>query len=72
MLTSIKRRETVNVQVGNIHLGSNYPVVVQSMTNTDTENVIATVDQVALLYKAGSEVVRVTVNTITAGKSIRE
>ena len=72
MSLQINRRKTVNVRVGNIHMGSNYPVVVQSMTNTDTENVFATVAQIAELYKAGSEIVRITVNTITAGKCVRE
>lgn len=53
-------------------MGSDYPVVVQAMTNTDTEDVIATVKQTAELYKAGSEVVRLTVNTLTAGEKIKE
>lgn len=66
------RRKTVNVSVGNIMVGSDYPIAVQSMTNTDTENVDATVTQVAELYRAGSEIVRVTVNTIESGQKIAE
>lgn len=69
---SIIRRKTLNVKVGNICIGSDYTIVVQSMTNTDTEDVIATVKQVAELYKSGSEIVRLTVNTLTAGGRIRE
>jgi (E)-4-hydroxy-3-methylbut-2-enyl-diphosphate synthase len=67
----ITRRKTYNVKVGNIYIGSDYPVVVQSMTNTDTENIDETVSQVADLYKSGSEVVRLTVNTINAGMAIK-
>lgn len=66
------RRTTVNVKVGNIMIGSDYPIVIQSMTNTDTENIETTVTQIAELYKAGSEIVRVTVNTIEAGQKIAE
>lgn len=68
----IQRRKTFNTKVGNIWIGSNHPVAVQSMTNTDTEDVIATVNQVAELYKAGSEIVRLTVNTLESGAKIRE
>lgn len=66
------RRKTHNVKVGNIFVGSNYPIVVQSMTNTDTEDALATAIQVADLARAGSEVVRITVNTIEAGKKVSE
>lgn len=66
------RRKTWSVKVGNIMIGSDYPIVVQSMTNTDTENIETTVTQIAELYKAGSEIVRVTVNTIEAGQNIAE
>lgn len=67
---SIVRRITSQVRVGNVTVGSNNPIVVQSMTNTDTEDVISTVKQVQELYLAGSEVVRLTVNTIEAGAKI--
>ena len=56
------RRSTVTALVGGIPVGSGHPVVVQSMTNTDTADVAATVQQVAALAAAGSELVRVTVN----------
>jgi (E)-4-hydroxy-3-methylbut-2-enyl-diphosphate synthase len=68
----INRRKTYNVKIGDIFIGSDYPIVIQSMTNTDTEDIIATVNQVVDLYKAGSEVVRLTVNTIKAGMAIKE
>lgn len=72
----IVRRKTQNVQVGEglgaIWIGSDHPIVVQSMTNTDTEDALATAIQVADLVRAGSEVVRVTVNTTLAGKTIKE
>ena len=71
-MSQIIRRQTIGVKIGNVTMGSDYPVVVQSMTNTDTEDVIATVKQVAELYKAGSEVVRLTVNTLVAGQKIKE
>jgi (E)-4-hydroxy-3-methylbut-2-enyl-diphosphate synthase len=56
------RRATRAVQVGSVRVGGGHPVVVQSMTNTDTADVAATTKQVAELWRAGSEVVRVTVN----------
>ncbi|WCE04486.1 flavodoxin-dependent (E)-4-hydroxy-3-methylbut-2-enyl-diphosphate synthase [Pseudoxanthomonas sp. JBR18] len=56
------RRHTHGVQVGKVRLGGGAPVVVQSMTNTDTADVTGTVKQVADLWRAGSEMVRVTVN----------
>src|SRR5512142_1855407 len=62
----IERRRTVTVDVGGVPVGSAHPVVVQSMTNTDTEDAAATAAQVAELALAGSELVRVTVNTEAA------
>ena len=56
------RRDTRGVEVGKVRIGGGAPVVVQSMTNTDTADVNATVKQVAELWRAGSELVRVTVN----------
>ena len=56
------RRTTHGVRIGNVQLGGGAPVVVQSMTNTDTADVAGTVKQVADLWRAGSEMVRVTVN----------
>jgi len=71
-MTNIKRRKTVNVKVGNVTIGSDHPIVVQSMTNTDTEDVKSTVEQVVQLHQAGSEIVRLTVNTLAAGSKIKE
>ena len=66
-----KLRNSVGVRVGKIIVGGAAPeVVVQSMTNTDTENVSATVSQVAQLARAGSELVRITVNTPAAAKVV--
>ena len=59
----ITRRATPTVMVGNVSVGSCHPVVVQSMTNADTEDAGATARQVAELARAGSELVRITVNT---------
>jgi (E)-4-hydroxy-3-methylbut-2-enyl-diphosphate synthase len=58
----LTRRQTVTAHVGGIPVGAGYPIVVQSMTNTDTADVTGTVQQVAALARAGSELVRVTVN----------
>ena len=65
-----KNRSSVGVQVGEVCIGGGAPVVVQSMTNTDTEDVSATVQQVAHLARAGSELVRITVNTAEAAKVV--
>lgn len=66
----IRRRATRSVQVGGVLIGSAAPVVVQSMTNTDTEDHISTAIQVAQLARAGSEVVRITVNTMEAAAAV--
>jgi len=58
-----ERRKTPTVLVGNVPVGSCHPIVVQSMTNTDTGDAAATARQVAALARAGSELVRITVNT---------
>ena len=68
----INRRSTVISQVGNVRIGAGCPIVVQSMTNTDTADVAATVTQVAALARAGSELVRVTVNTHEAAAAVPE
>ncbi len=64
------RRKTPTVLIGNVRVGSDAPVVVQSMTNTDTADVASTVEQVAALHRAGSEIVRVTVNNDDAAKAV--
>ncbi len=67
---SISRHRTVAVRVGNVTVGGDAPIVVQSMTNTDTADVAATVDQVAALARAGSELVRITVNSEDAARAV--
>jgi (E)-4-hydroxy-3-methylbut-2-enyl-diphosphate synthase len=61
-MAQVERRKSVTVTVGNVRVGSSAPIVVQSMTNTDTADVRSTIQQVAALATAGSELVRVTVN----------
>ncbi|MBK1693592.1 4-hydroxy-3-methylbut-2-en-1-yl diphosphate synthase [Chromatium weissei] len=67
---SIARRSTVSVTIGNIIVGGDNPIVIQSMTNTDTADIAATVQQVADLARAGSELVRITVNHEAAAKAV--
>ena len=69
---TIIRHPTTPVTIGNITMGGNAPIVVQSMTNTDTSDVIRTSAQIAELANAGSELVRVTVNNIEAARAIPE
>jgi len=69
-MASIHRRKSVTVKIGDVFVGSGAPVVVQSMTNTDTADVQATIQQVAQLALAGSELVRVTVNNDDAAKAV--
>src|SRR5579871_3325950 len=64
------RRRSVAVRVGNVFIGGDHPIVVQSMTNTDTADVQSTVNQVMALANAGSELVRVTVNTEEAAAAV--
>ena len=71
-IPAIPRRRSVAVQVGNITIGSSAPVVVQSMTSTDTGNIPATTAEIIELAKAGSELVRITVNNETAAQAIPE
>jgi (E)-4-hydroxy-3-methylbut-2-enyl-diphosphate synthase len=66
------RRSTVTAHIGSVPVGSAYPVVVQSMTNTDTADAAATAAQVALLAAAGSQLVRVTVNNDAAAAAVPE
>ncbi|HEX5364424.1 MAG TPA: flavodoxin-dependent (E)-4-hydroxy-3-methylbut-2-enyl-diphosphate synthase [Gallionella sp.] len=66
----IKRRPSQRVQVGRVALGGDAPIVVQSMTNTDTADIGATVKQVYELAQAGSELVRITVNTPEAAAAV--
>ena len=68
--SSIQRRSSVEVQIGSVKMGGDNPIVVQSMTNTDTADVEATSKQVAALATAGSELVRITVNTADAAARV--
>ncbi|MCS5595683.1 MAG: flavodoxin-dependent (E)-4-hydroxy-3-methylbut-2-enyl-diphosphate synthase [Alphaproteobacteria bacterium] len=70
MLPHIQRHQTQAVKVGNVTIGGGAPVVVQSMTNTDTADIAATVAQVKELAYAGSEVVRITVNNDEAAAAV--
>src|SRR5437016_5274557 len=69
-MANIQRRKTVTASIGGVRVGSDAPVVVQSMTNTDTADVVSTVEQVAALARAGSELVRVTVNNEHAAAAV--
>ncbi len=62
-MARIERRKSVVAEVGGVKVGGTHLIVVQSMTNTDTADVAATVRQVAALARTGSELVRITVNT---------
>src|SRR5256712_10662658 len=69
-MTGKPRRATPVVDIAGVKVGANHPIVVQSMTNTDTEDVTATVNQTMALANAGSELVRVTVNTEKAAAAV--
>ncbi|MBS0319449.1 MAG: flavodoxin-dependent (E)-4-hydroxy-3-methylbut-2-enyl-diphosphate synthase [Proteobacteria bacterium] len=67
---SLPRRRSLAVDIGGVRIGGGAPIVVQSMTNTDTADVDATFAQVAALADAGSEIVRVTVNNVEAARGV--
>src|SRR5262252_2348303 len=69
-MTALPRRQSVAANIGGVWVGGNHPIVVQSMTNTDTADVTGTVNQVMALAGAGSEIVRVTVNNDDAAKAV--
>jgi (E)-4-hydroxy-3-methylbut-2-enyl-diphosphate synthase len=69
-MTGIERHRTRRVDVAGVHIGGGAPIVVQSMTNTDTADIAATVVQARALAEAGSELVRVTVNTAEAAAAV--
>ncbi len=69
-MAEIARRRSIPVKVGKVWIGAGHPIAVQSMTNTDTADVGGTVEQVAALANAGSELVRVTVNTREAAQAV--
>ncbi|MBX3134367.1 MAG: flavodoxin-dependent (E)-4-hydroxy-3-methylbut-2-enyl-diphosphate synthase [Gemmatimonadaceae bacterium] len=66
------RRKSVTATIGNVQVGSDHPIVVQSMTNTDTADPASTATQVAALWRAGSQIVRVTVNNDEAAAAVPE
>jgi len=69
-MPQVNRRQSVTVDVGGVKVGSSAPVVVQSMTNTDTADVESSVQQIAALARAGSELVRITVNNDEAAQAV--
>src|SRR3954471_442306 len=69
-MATLQRRKAVTVNIGGVRVGSDAPVVVQSMTNTDTADVSSSVTQIAALARAGSELVRVTVNNEAAAEAL--
>ena len=71
-MTMIQRRKSVAVNVGGVLVGGDQPIVVQSMTNTDTANADSTAQQIIELARAGSELVRITVNTKESAAQVAE
>ncbi len=69
-MAALARRTSVPVKIGDVWVGGDHPIVVQSMTNTDTADTASTVNQVMALAQAGSELVRVTVNTEAAAQAV--
>ena len=68
----IKRKKTRKIKIGNIYIGGNAPIIVQSMCNTDTRDVRKTITQIKKLEKAGCEIVRVAVLDMLAAKNLRK
>ena len=66
------RNQTKEVRIGDVVIGGDHPIAIQSMTNTRTEDVEATVEQILRLEKAGCEIIRCTVPTMEAAKAIKE
>lgn len=69
-MAKIQRRKSIQVMVGDVPVGGGAPIVVQSMTNTDTADIDETADQIEHLNRAGSELVRITVNNDAAAKAV--
>lgn len=69
-MPQIKRRKSIQVMVGDVPVGGGAPIVVQSMTNTDTADIDATAEQIKYLHKEGSEIVRITVNNKEAAQAV--
>ena len=68
----INRKQTKIVQVGNVYIGGTNPISIQTMTNTKTNNIKATINQIKLLENAGADIIRVTINDNSAAESIAE
>ncbi len=68
----IKRKKTKTIYVGNVPVGGNNPISVQSMTNTDTCDVVSTIKQINDLKKAGADIVRVSVPGFDEAKAFKE
>ena len=69
-MNPIERRQSIEVDVGGVKVGAGNPIVVQSMTNTDTADIDETVEQIDHLHKSGSELVRITVNNDASAKAV--
>ena len=67
----MKRRLSREVMIGNVCIGANHPIAIQSMTNTKTEDVKATVNQIHRLQDAGCEIIRCAAPTMEAAKVVR-
>ncbi|HOY91226.1 MAG TPA: flavodoxin-dependent (E)-4-hydroxy-3-methylbut-2-enyl-diphosphate synthase, partial [Bacteroidales bacterium] len=65
------RRKTLQIPVGNIFIGSNYPIIVQSMTNTATTNIDDTVDQCIKLFNANAKLVRITAQNVKEAEALK-
>ena len=66
----MNRRNTETININKVKMGSNHPIVIQSMTNTDTADIKKTTQQVIELYEEGSEIVRITVDRAEAAKAV--
>ena len=71
-MKKLYRNQTKEIRIGDVVIGGNHPVAIQSMTNTKTEDVQATVEQILRLERAGCEIIRCTVPTLEAAAAIRE
>ena len=72
MIDFIKRKQTKEITIGNVKIGGNNPIAIQSMCNTDTRNAKATIEQIKKLEEEGCEIVRVAVPDIEASEAIKE
>ncbi len=70
-LTRYQRQHTTTVYIGNIPVGGDYPIRIQSMTDTDTSDTEATVEQIIRIIKAGADLVRVTVKGISDAENLK-